>query len=132
MTSLPPLTTELDVGLGLTVESAADGVATLSLHPASLALVPDEQADFLHGGAIATAIDTASWYAATSTSPGSWVVSSLQLDALRLARPEPHRVTARCRKMGTTLAVVDVEIAPLSDETRVVALGRVTLARRAA
>ena len=65
---------------------------------------------FIHGGALATCVDTAAWYAAESASPGSWVVSSLRLDCLRLARTEPHIVRATCRKAGRTLAVADVEI----------------------
>jgi uncharacterized protein (TIGR00369 family) len=122
----------LDDALGLTVERAADGVAVLRIEPGALAVVDDEEPPFLHGGALATCVDTAAWYAAESASPGSWVVSSLQLDCLRLARPEPHTVRATCRKAGRTLAVADVEIAAASDPERVVALGRATLARAAA
>jgi uncharacterized protein (TIGR00369 family) len=129
VSSLPPVASRLDDALGLTLEGAKDGVATLTLVPGSVAVVEDEHADFLHGGALATCVDTASWYAAASASQGEWVVSSLQLDALRLARPEPHRVTARCLRAGRTLAVADVEIAPLRDESHIVAVGRATLVR---
>ncbi len=119
----------LDDGLGLVLEEAAAGVAVLRLEPSSLAVVDDEEPPFLHGGALATCVDTAAWYAAESASPGSWVVSSLTLDCLRLARAEPHLVRATCRKAGRTLAVADVEIVAVSDAARVVALGRATLAR---
>lgn len=118
----------LDDGVGLILEGAADGVAVLRLTPAELAVV-DGKPPFLHGGALATCVDTAAWYAAESSSPGSWVVSSLALDFVRLARAEAHLVRATCRKAGRTLAVVDVEIAAVSDPERVVALGRATLAR---
>jgi uncharacterized protein (TIGR00369 family) len=129
VSSLPPVASRLDHALGLTLEGAKDGVATLTLVPGSVAVVEDERADFLHGGALATCVDTASWYAAASASQGEWVVSSLQLDALRLASPEPHRVTARCLRAGKTLAVADVEIAPVRDESHIVAVGRATLVR---
>ena len=121
----------LDDGIGLVLEEAAAGVAVLLLEPASLAVVDDEGPPFLHGGALATCVDTAAWYATESASPGSWVVSSLTLDCLRLARAEPHFVRATCRKAGRTLAVADVEIVAVSDPSRVVALGRATLARAA-
>ena len=123
------LISPLDDGIGLTLESAVDGHAVLRLEPAGLAVVDDEDPAFIHGGALATCVDTAAWYAAASASPGSWVVSSLQLDCLRLARPEPHGVRATCRKAGRTLAVADVEIVAASDPDRVVAVGRATLAR---
>jgi acyl-coenzyme A thioesterase PaaI-like protein len=61
--------------------------------------------------------------------PADWVVSGLQLEALRLARPEPHRVVARCIRAGRTRAVVDVEIASDPEPDRVVAVGRVSLIR---
>jgi uncharacterized protein (TIGR00369 family) len=125
---VPEIVSPLDDALELRLDDAADGVATLTLAPGRLAVVPDA-APFLHGGALATCVDTASWYAASSASPGDWVVSSLQLDFLRLARDEPHRVVARCRRAGRRSAVVDVEIAPHGDAERVVALGRATLAR---
>lgn len=119
----------LDDALGSTVVSAADGVAVLRLDPAPTAVAEAGGVEFLHGGALATCVDTASWYAAESASPGGWVVSSLALDFLRLARPESHVVTATCRKSGRSLAVVDVEIASVEDTGRLVALGRATLAR---
>ena len=83
------------------------------------------------GGTLATCVDTAAWYAAASASPGDWLVTSLQLDALRLARREPHRVTARCIRAGRTRAVVDVAIASEAEPERVVGVGRVNLARTA-
>ena len=120
----------LDVALEFRLLEAADGVATLTLGPGRLAVVPDE-APFLHGGALAACVDTASWCAVESASPGAWVVTSLHVDFLRLARDEPHRVVARCRRVGRTSATVDVEIAPAGDDERLVALGRASLARPA-
>jgi uncharacterized protein (TIGR00369 family) len=126
----PRVASPLDDALELELEHAADGVATLRLGPGRLAVVAAEPAPpFLHGGALATCVDTASWYAAVSASPGEWVVAGLQVDFLRAARDEPHRVLAHCRRAGRTTAVVDVEIAALDDPERLVALGRATLAR---
>jgi uncharacterized protein (TIGR00369 family) len=126
---LPPVASKLDAAIGLTLESADDGVATLRLAPGELAVVEEEEREYLHGGALATCVDTAAWYAAASASPADWIVAGLQLDALRLARREPHRVIARCLRAGRTLAVVDVEIASAVEPERIVAVGRASLAR---
>ena len=126
---LPPVASKLDGEIGLTLESADDGVVTLRLEPGELAVVEEEEREYLHGGALATCIDTAAWYAAASASSADWIVAGLQLDALRLARSEPHRVVARCLRAGRTLAVVDVEIASEVEPERIVAVGRVSLAR---
>jgi acyl-coenzyme A thioesterase PaaI-like protein len=120
---------KLDGALGLTLESAEEGTATLRLDPGQLAVVEEEEREYLHGGALATCIDTAAWYAAASASPADWLVTSLQLEALRLARPEPHQVVARCIRAGGTRAVVDVAISPEADPERVVSVGRVSLIR---
>jgi uncharacterized protein (TIGR00369 family) len=126
---LPTVASKLDGEIGLTLESADDGVVTLRLEPGEVAVVEEEEREYLHGGALATCIDTAAWYAAASASAADWIVAGLQLDALRLARREPHRVLARCLRAGRTLAVVDVEIASERDPARIVAVGRVSLAR---
>ncbi len=128
---LPRVASKLDRAVGLTLVGADDGLATLRLDPGDIAVVEDEELTYLHGGALATCIDTAAWYAAESASPGDWVVAGLQLEALRLAGPEPHRVTARCIRAGRTRAVVDVEIAPEADPERTLTVGRVSLARAA-
>jgi len=126
---LPPVASKLDGALGLTLEGAEDGIATLRLDPGEIAVVEEDEREYLHGGTLATCIDTAAWYAAASASPGDWLVTGLQLEALRLARPEPHSVIARCVRAGRTRAVVDVEITSDSDPERVVTIGRVSLMR---
>jgi acyl-coenzyme A thioesterase PaaI-like protein len=126
---LPPVASKLDGAVGLMLESAEAGVATLLLEPGEFTVVKEDEREYLHGGALATCIDTAAWYAAASASPGDWLVSGLQLDALRLARPEPYRIVARCIRAGRTRAVVDVEIASSSEPQRVVTVGRVSLTR---
>ncbi|HSJ17475.1 MAG TPA: hotdog domain-containing protein [Solirubrobacterales bacterium] len=126
---LPPVASKLDGALGLTLDGAEDGVATLRLDPGEVAVVEEEERSYLHGGTLATCIDTAAWYAAASASMADWLVTGLQLEALRLARPEPHSVIARCVRAGRTRAVVDVEIVSDADPERVVTVGRVSLLR---
>jgi uncharacterized protein (TIGR00369 family) len=131
---LPDVDSRLDRGLGLSLESADDGEVIFRWEPSELAVVDDGERPYLHGGALATCIDTAAWYAAESASPSEgleWVVASLSFDGLRLARPEPHRVTARCIRAGRTRAVADVEIAPASDPEHPCAVGRASLSRPA-
>ena len=129
--ALPEVASKLDKAIGLTLQSADDGVVTLVLDPGELAVVTEDDLTYLHGGALATCIDTAAWYAAESAAPSDqdWVVSALHLEALRLAGDEPHQVTARCLRAGRTRAVVDVEIAAQADPERVLTVGRVSLAR---
>jgi uncharacterized protein (TIGR00369 family) len=126
---LPQVASKLDGAIGLTLESAEDGVVTLRLEPGAVGVVKEDERTYLHGGTLATCVDTAAWYAAASASEGDWLVTGLQLEALRLARSEAHRVVARCVRAGRTRAVVDVEIASEVDPERIVAVGRASLAR---
>ena len=125
---LPPVASTLDRAIGLTLESAEDGVVTLRLEPGAVGVVEEDERTYLHGGTLATCVDTAAWYAAASASEGDWLVTGLQLEALRLARSEAHQVIARCIHAGRTRAVVDVEIASDLDPERIVAVGRANLA----
>ena len=126
---LPQVASKLDGAIGLMLESAEDGVVTLRLEPGAVGVVKEDERTYLHGGTLATCVDTAAWYAAASASEGDWLVTGLQLEALRLARSEAHRVIARCVRAGRTRAVVDVEIASDVDPERLVAVGRASLAR---
>jgi len=126
---LPRVASKLDESLGLTLVGAEGEVATLRLEPKEVGVVEDGELGYLHGGTLATCVDTAAWYAAASASGSEdWLVVGIQLEALRLARDEPHRVTARCIRAGRTRAVVDVEIASEPDPSRIVAVGRASLA----
>ena len=127
---LPSVASKLDESLGLTLASAEDGVVTLRLEPSEVGVVEDDELSYLHGGTLATCVDTAAWYATASASQSEdWLVVGLQLEALRLARDETHLVTARCLRAGRTRAVVDVEISSDRDPSRIVAVGRASLAR---
>ena len=126
---LPAVASKLDETLGLTLVSADDAVVTLRLEPGKVGVVEEDERSYLHGGTLATCVDTAAWYAAASASQSEdWLVVGLQLEALCLARDEPHLVTARCIRAGRTRAVVDVEIASEPDPSRIVAVGRASLA----
>lgn len=129
--ALPDVASKLDEAIGLSLVSADEGSVVLRLDPGAVAVVTEADLTYLHGGALATCIDTAAWYAAESEAPGDadWVVSGLHLEAMRLARDEPHRVTARCLRAGRTRAVVDVEIASEAEPEKALTVGRVSLAR---
>jgi uncharacterized protein (TIGR00369 family) len=119
----------LDAALRLTREPDADGWAVLRLDPQPIAFSGEGEDAYIHGGALATCVDTASWEAVVAIQPGTWVVGDLRMDFLRLARPVPHRVRAQARRVGRRQAVADVEISAWDDPSRVVALGRATLTR---
>ncbi len=119
----------LDAALGLTRVADDGDRVVLRLDPAALAVGATQPTTYLHGGALATCIDTAAWEAVVTDSDDSWVVADLRIDFLRLARLEPHRVSAIARKVGRSQAVADVEITSSADPHRVVALGRVLLAK---
>jgi uncharacterized protein (TIGR00369 family) len=128
-TSVGQSAAPLDSALGLTRADDDGDWVVLRLDPTEIAVGATEPVTYLHGGALATCVDTASWEALTRVSEDSWVVADLRIDFLRLAKDETHRVRARARKVGRNQAVADVEIAPWNEPDRLVALGRVTLAR---
>ncbi|MFN0154444.1 MAG: hotdog domain-containing protein [Gaiella sp.] len=117
----------LDAAIGLGVVETTEHGSLLRLEPTEAAIVEGDP-PFLHGGALATCVDSAAWAAVDAAKPGgNWVVTDLRLDCLRLARAEPHVVRGVVRRAGRRLAVVDVEIAPAGEPERPVALGRVSL-----
>lgn len=128
MSEPPRIASPLDGALGHELVEVADGVAVLRLTPGEIALGSVDP-PHLHGGTLATCVDTAAWYAACSAGGGDWVVSSLSIDFLRPVSVEDLRVTGMCRRAGRTLAVVDVEIARWDDPGRMIAIGRASLAR---
>ncbi len=119
----------LDAALGLTRAADEGNRVVLRLDPSDLAVGATDPVTYLHGGALATCVDTAAWEAVVKDSAENWVVADLRIDFLRLARAEPHRVSAVARRVGRSQAVADVEIASWDDPGRVVALGRVALTR---
>ncbi|MFL6069739.1 MAG: PaaI family thioesterase [Actinomycetes bacterium] len=119
----------LDAALGLTRDLDDGDWAVLRFEPSDLAIGATEPVTYLHGGALATCIDTAAWEAIVRVSTDAWVVADMRIDFMKLARNETHRVRSTARKIGRGQAVADVEIASWDDPSRVVALGRVMLAK---
>ena len=70
----------LDAGIGLTLQGFEDGAAILRLEPPALTVVGDEGPgpEYLHGGALATCVDTAAWYAVAYERDGDWVMADLR------------------------------------------------------
>ncbi len=119
----------LDAAIGLTFEQVLlDGSVELLLEPQPVA-VGSEEPLYLHGGALATCVDTAGWYAVTARRPGAWIALNLSCEFLRLADRRPMAVHATCRKVGATTAVVDVTIFRREERDRPVAIGRATFFR---
>ena len=70
----------LDAAIGL-VRDVDDGDwVVLRLDPAEVAIGSTDPVTYLHGGVIATCVDTASWEAVVATSDESWVVADMRID----------------------------------------------------
>ena len=119
----------LDSALGLAFHGSTGESVTLRLDP-QVSAAADTPGTYLHGGTLATCVDTAGWYAVVLNREGEWVAVDLRADFLRIAPPsKSYRVAARCIRAGRRLAVADVEIAPWEAVDRPVAVGRVQFAR---
>ena len=106
--ALPP--SPLDAAIGLALVELLDDAVVLRLDPPETALGGEDPRPFLHGGALATCVDTAGWYAVEHASPTGWLAIDLRADFIRLAAPVPHRIVGRCLAAGRSLGVADVEI----------------------
>jgi acyl-coenzyme A thioesterase PaaI-like protein len=126
--SNPP--SPLDAAIGLVAVELLEDVVVLRLDPPPAALGGDEPRPFLHGGTLATCVDTAGWYALEHASPGSWIAVDLRCDFLRLASPVPYRVVGRCLAVGRTIGTADVEITAWDEPDGLVAVGRARFLRR--
>jgi uncharacterized protein (TIGR00369 family) len=119
----------LDDALGLSFAGVEGDAVVLRLVPAEVAL-GTLAPPVLHGGTLATCIDTAAWFAIVRVSgTQSWVAADLRIDYLRPAVLEPLRIEATCVKAGRTLALADVRVVREDDPSRVVAVGRGSFAR---
>jgi uncharacterized protein (TIGR00369 family) len=119
----------LDDALGFSFVGIEDGEVVCRLSPAHAALGTIEPPT-LHGGTLATCVDTTCWYAVVYASGSQeWVAVDLRCDYLRPAPPDPLRLTATCLRAGRTLAVADVRITLSEEPDRLIAVGRATFAR---
>ena len=86
----------LDAAIGLVAVELLEDAVVLRLDPPAAALGGDEPRPFLHGGTLATCVDTAGWYALEHASPGSWIAVDLRCDFLGSRR--------RCRIASSAAA----------------------------
>ncbi len=109
--------------LGLEMVSAAPGevVVRMPVRPELLA-GDDEGGQYVHGGAIASLIDTAGDFAVIATVGYDVPTIDLRVDYLRPATGGALTATARTVKAGRSLALADVEVT--SEDGTVVAVGR--------
>jgi len=113
--------------MGMRITDLAWGAATFELEPATFRLQPF---NVVHGGNIATLIDSATFWACFLSLGGDddGVTSvDLKLNYLAAARTEPLRCVARMLKSGKTLAYADAEVRGGDD--RLIAHGSSTLMR---
>jgi len=82
-----------------------------------------------HGGAIASLIDIAGDYAVWAVLGHGVPTINIRIDYLRPAAATDLRATAKVRRSGRTVAVVDIDVS--DDQQRVVAIGRGTYATAA-
>ncbi len=112
--------TELHRMVGLAVESWDDNEIAFSLAPP--AGVRDPRTGGVHGGVLATAIDTAAGFAATLASGYDIATVDLRIDYIRPALDPEFRVVGRPIRSGARFGWADATVSTLED--RAVALGR--------
>ena len=95
--------------LGVQDQTADDGRATLTLDAEEDHLNP---AGTVHGGVLATLVDTAMGHAVRSLSGEEDIpaTSQLSLTFLRPGKPGRLDVTARVRKQGENLTICEAEV----------------------
>jgi len=111
---------ELHRVVGLAVESWDDDSITFSFAPP--AGVRDPRTGGVHGGALATAIDTAAGFAATLAWGFDIATIDLRLDYIRPALDPEFRAVGRSIRSGSRFGWAEATITTL--EGRAVALGR--------
>ena len=118
----------LDEAIGLSYVGREGDDVVLRLDPTHTALGYVEP-PMLHGGTLATLVDTAGWYAVMAKAPATWVAVDLRSDFLRMADLAPLKVTGRCLRAGRTLAVCDVTVAPWDAPDKTTSVGRIQFIR---
>jgi uncharacterized protein (TIGR00369 family) len=95
--------------LGARPEAAGDGSARMTFEAREEHL---NQAGTLHGGVLATLVDTAMGMAVRSTTDDGEVPATSQLTVtyLRPGKPGPLEVTARVRTRGEHLTVCEADV----------------------
>ena len=109
----------------VSVPPVTDPVLLVIAAPAGGNAERAEGAGQAHGGAIATLIDTTATFAASRAVDHVVPTMNLQVNYLRPAAGAELTATAMVRRVGRTVAIVDVEI---ESGGKLVAIGRATLA----
>lgn len=118
-------TTPIHRHLGFTCQSM-ESTGVVVFHAAvGEAAQRSDGAGQVHGGVIATLIDSVATFAACVAAGRSVPTAGLHVDYLRPASGADMVATARVRKLGRSSAVVDVEV---MSGGKLVALGRAALA----
>ena len=121
-------TSPLDEAIGLTYIGREGDAVVMRLDPTRAALGYIDP-PMLHGGTLATLVDTVGWYAVMAKAPATWVAVDLRSDFLRMADLSPLRVTGICLRAGRTLAVCNVEISPWDTPDKLTSVGRIQFIR---
>lgn len=110
---------------GIRVVEAEPTVGRLTMvMPYAPALERVEGSGQLHGGAIATLIDTAACMVLTMQLPAPPPTANFRIDFLRAPSRQSLRAIASIRRDGRAVGVVDVEL--IDEGAELVALGRAT------
>ena len=117
--------------LGIRIASMKDGTARLEL-PYRPEFIGDPARPAIHGGAIATLIDTAAGFAVWTRIETDDRLSTvdLRIDYVTHGRPEALLAEATVIRLGNRLATVDVRSYQPSDEARTVATGKAVFSIR--
>jgi uncharacterized protein (TIGR00369 family) len=107
--------------LGLAVDGVSEGALTLRMPLAPTLLRGGDIAQF-HGGPIASLIDTVGDFVVALDAGRVVPTVNFRVDYLRPATGAALRGVGRLRRLGKSLAVVDIDV--LDDEGRLCALGR--------
>jgi uncharacterized protein (TIGR00369 family) len=94
--------------------------------PYQPALGREATGDQFHGGTLASFIDTAADFLVVAMTDRSIPTVNIRIDYLRAAVGKHVTAQVHMRRLGRTLAVVDVDV--LDDQKRTVAIGRGTFA----
>lgn len=107
--------------LGITLRRAQSGEVEVAL-PFRKDFLADPDAQYVHGGVIATLIDVAGCFAVISAVGHDVPTLDLRVDYLRPAGPELLTAVGKAVRTGRTFGVADVEVRDPAG--RVVAMGR--------
>ena len=110
--------------VGIEVEAAEEGRSRIRLEAGDRHLNP---AGTVHGGAIATLVDTAMGAAVKTTGDGGTATVEMKVTYLEPAKPGALRVDALVRKRGRRITIVEAEVSQ-GDELVAHAIGTFTSA----